>query len=62
MDQPKTMKGKLALLIKVCNLTSEGVGETEEENELINDCVAQVQNELSRHLEILEKYKLEWNG
>ena len=61
MKEPKTMKGKLSLLLKVCHLTSENCGD-EEENRLIAVCVANIQNELGENSEILKKYGLEWNG
>lgn len=62
MKQPKTMRGKLSLLLRICELSSEDVGDNEEENSLINTCVANIQNELGNNSEILKKYGLVWNG
>jgi hypothetical protein len=62
MKYPKTIKGKLSLLLKICELTSEECGDNEQENMLINNCVAHIQNELGDNYEILKKYRLVWNG
>lgn len=64
MREPKTMRGKLSLLLFIASLAAEDSGGNKVENEFFNTVIASIQNELGSEegQAILEKYGLEYEG
>lgn len=62
MKEPKTYKGKLAIILQVATWTADT--EDEIESEFLNELIAAIQNRLgdTEGSAILEKYGFKWEG